>query len=278
MNNIKNNLIRKHYDHEAIGKFTPVTILYNALSVAEHFLRYLVIQKKDWPTYRSSLLKDFNQRTENIRGELFKDYIDLVPISVSNRELAVCISKFIEKTLGIENLSTADLIYKQDIKVTNVLRSSLHVSYFFAKNLESIMTAEESKTFWMNFIDHLTMSRASDENVKKPKDTLISSAPGNPFFEGSFDLSEAELEDGRAVFKISKCKWNEILKECEDPTYGYAVACHYDFEAFKKANKNFVLTRNQTLLAGGSFCDFCVHDKSEEKIITHPDENFWKKI
>ncbi|KKK68372.1 hypothetical protein LCGC14_2944710 [marine sediment metagenome] len=84
------------------------------------------------------------------------------------------------------------------------------------------------------------------------------------------------LEDDRMVFKITKCKWAELMKYL-DPEFGYAMLCSTDYELAKNYNPDFILTRNKTLMEGNDHCDFCYHDTRKEKEINHPTNQFWKE-
>ena len=84
------------------------------------------------------------------------------------------------------------------------------------------------------------------------------------------------LDDDKMIFKITKCKWAEMLRDL-DPEFGFAMLCSTDYEQAKNYNPDFVLTRNNTLMEGDDYCDFCYHDTRTEKEITHPTDQFWKE-
>ena len=91
------------------------------------------------------------------------------------------------------------------------------------------------------------------------------------------DMTIGKLDESSIIAKITRCRWAEIMNEF-DSELSYTLICYGDFEAQKKYNPNFILTRTQTLMQGAEYCDFCIHDTRFKKEIKHPSIEFWEKI
>ncbi len=85
-------------------------------------------------------------------------------------------------------------------------------------------------------------------------------------------------QDDQYIFKVTSCIYGEALRNVEDPDMLYYIICFGDFFSPKKANKDFHLTRSQTILQGGTMCDFCYHNLKQIPQPEHPNEEFWEKL
>jgi len=160
----------------------------------------------------------------------------------------------------------------------NYLRGVFVVNYFIAKALTSIMSKTDALKFFNDFTDSQTKTVYNLPHLEKISDLLTAKTPATGIFAGGHDFVEFELDAGQVGCKVAKCKWHEVLKELNDPDFEYAVICHYDFEAARCHNPNFELTREGTLAQGRPYCDFIWHDTRIYKKISHPSQDFWKKI
>ncbi len=84
--------------------------------------------------------------------------------------------------------------------------------------------------------------------------------------------------EGNYIFKVTECVWGEALKESEDPNLMFYLICYGDYFSPKKANENFELTRNDTILQGFKMCDFFYHDRRISADLRHPNEEFWDSL
>jgi hypothetical protein len=268
---------KTNYSDQATIKVSVASLVLTKLAEADLFLRFLENQKISFVEWHSKILSALNQRNDVLLNPQLEKLIEVHPFYSVRKELCLAIAKFIFKTLAISPESIFD---KSEVLATHFLRARLHLDYHFAKTLEAEMTGETAKQTWMDFVDFkVSTNPVVPYPDLKPGDFLFQNGGiTQPVFQESFILNEYETDAGTAGVKISKCKWNEVLRECEDVSYGYAVACHYDFPAFKKASPNIHLTRTQTLLSGGAFCDFCIHDKKKSDKLEHPNKEFWDMI
>ena len=168
----------------------------------------------------------------------------------------------------------------EDGKVTirwwDMVSSYLIPAYLIAESLVAIGPREKMLDIYKRYVDHRTdLTNKPDESITSIEDfhkMTTSSESGT--HSGTFFLTA----NGAAGFRNTHCMWFEILKEFGDPELGYAVACYYDFHAAQYINKNFRLTRTKTLMQGYDICDFCWHDITVNKEMTHPPDEFWDKL
>ncbi len=100
-------------------------------------------------------------------------------------------------------------------------------------------------------------------------------------FPNTHVYSLFKLEEGKAVCRIDRCMIVEALESFDknlDTEIAYLTACINDYGHARMVNKNFTLTREKTIMEHDEYCDFCWHDKSIQKEITHPDQEFWNKL
>jgi len=186
----------------------------------------------------------------------------------------------INKALSLVNFSK----YKQysideqiDIDVLDLLRTYCYFEYNYSSSLLAIMSRDEAKKYIENQEAEKVKAQRNPENyyetfkdlIKYLKDVISNLQTQEYIIE--------LLGDNRMVFKITKCKWAELMKDL-DPDFGYASLCSTDYEIAKNYNPEFTLTRNKTLMEGDEYCDFCYHDTRVKKEITHPSEKDFQEL
>ncbi|MFW9793371.1 MAG: L-2-amino-thiazoline-4-carboxylic acid hydrolase [Candidatus Thorarchaeota archaeon] len=178
------------------------------------------------------------------------------------------------KLLGYEKYESAVSDGKGKFVFKDVLHSYLIPAACLAETIVELLPREDGLEFYRNYVDY----RTDYEKGIQPKESLEaffnfvkSSYTENPQ-EQSFFLGK----DGALYAKITSCLWSKILKEF-DPEIAYSVACHFDFNAAKHYNENFVLTRTKTIMQGDRYCDFCWRD-TRLGSRDHPDDSFWEKL
>ena len=162
---------------------------------------------------------------------------------------------------------------KIKINVSDVIRSAVFFRYYQINSLLTIMSKERAIKFFKDFMDHLIQQRRDPKNYIDNVDELWK----NWEMWQAHDIIIGKLDENTIIFKITRCRWAEILKEF-DSELKYVISCYNDFEIFKNFNPNFILTRAQTLMQGAEYCDFCVSDTRFKKEIKHPSIEFWDKI
>ena len=88
--------------------------------------------------------------------------------------------------------------------------------------------------------------------------------------EAGMDWISGAIGEHQYVNKVTVCRIQKVLAEYGDPELMDVVACYPDFAMFRNVDENYVLTRTQTLMKGGSCCDTCYHDKRQVAGFEHP--------
>ena len=86
------------------------------------------------------------------------------------------------------------------------------------------------------------------------------------------------MVDGKLYLRKNNCLWNDAIQDFEDSEVKYYVCCYGDFDAPRRANKNFVLTMERTIIEGHPYCDSVFHDTRVNKDLSHPSEEFFDKM
>jgi len=206
--------------------------------------------------------------------------LSLVEYEILN-EYPILVSKALGTLFAYMDLNAYDLPSKSEtasINVIDYLRSSLFFSYSLIESLLKIMSKEEAINYYKDYIDTITKS---SRDPSQYLENLEAMRPSGEEFQNRFqshDFINFSIHSGKIGTKTTKCKWHEVMKELKNPELSYAVCCHYDFEATLNMNPNFVLTRNQTLMEGAPYCDFCYHDLRLVDSIEHPPKEFWEQL
>ncbi len=166
------------------------------------------------------------------------------------------------------------------IKVDDIIRSMYIFIYFLVYPLSEFFSYEDSVEISKKITD--IRVRKALNYVKKIEtiDNYLNNSLISSFIAwGAHDAIVGRKGDNCIVTKITKCKWNDIMREMNlDSNFIYATICYGDFEIIKECNPNFNLSRKQTLVEGGKYCDFCYYDRRYNTQLTHPPEEYWEKL
>ncbi|MFX1263770.1 MAG: L-2-amino-thiazoline-4-carboxylic acid hydrolase [Promethearchaeota archaeon] len=178
------------------------------------------------------------------------------------------------QVLGYERYASDVIDGKAMFAYKDYLNSYLIPAAYMAETTVELLSREEGLEFFRNYVDYKTDHEKAIEahdSLEALFDHLKSSSTESPQ-EWSFYFGK----DGAVYAKVASCLWSEVLKEF-DSEIAYAVACHFDFNAAKHYNENFVLTRTKTIMQGNEYCDFCWRDTRLGNG-SHPDDSFWEKL
>ncbi|NVM35157.1 MAG: L-2-amino-thiazoline-4-carboxylic acid hydrolase [Candidatus Lokiarchaeota archaeon] len=164
-----------------------------------------------------------------------------------------------------------------DIEAFDLICTFTHFEYFFMSSLLKVMPREEAIEYVKNMADKIAQSRREPDRYVNSFEELIER--DKPNFERwqSQDLVYDIIDDGKMLYKVTKCRWGEVMKEF-DLEFCYALNCYSDFETTKNQNPNFVITRTKTILMGDEYCDFCYHDSRKDKDLIHPSEKDFQEL
>ncbi|MHA1906027.1 MAG: hypothetical protein ACW98Y_01930 [Candidatus Thorarchaeota archaeon] len=88
----------------------------------------------------------------------------------------------------------------------------------------------------------------------------------------------SEVVDGKLYLRKDNCLWNDAISDLDDSEVKYYVCCYGDFDAPRRANRNFVLTMERTIIEGHPFCDSVFHDTRINKDLSHPSDAFFARM
>lgn len=158
------------------------------------------------------------------------------------------------------------------------LISAMNVfDYYQVSSLLSIMTKENAIKFVSGFIENQLEERRNPENYDKTVGDLVERfTPGYERWRSQEVIIKIE-DDKKAIMRVSRCKWAEVM-EGLDKDLAHAMICNTDFKNTTIFNKEFILTRTQTLMQGAEYCDFCYHDKRYDNELTHPPKKVFEEL
>ena len=77
------------------------------------------------------------------------------------------------------------------------------------------------------------------------------------FAEGdALDYSVRGQSQDTYAIDVTGCRYAQFYKELGEPELGFLVVCSMDFPFAEGFDANIRLTRTQTVVQGGSHCDF----------------------
>lgn len=265
-------------DEEYNPQFIIETELQNQVDrTSESLDLFIEFMLKESPDILSELLSRFIGRLSNYDGISLND----ISFEYTPKNLETYPEVFeLLRSVSLSLLNYKDHIStEKDGKISApywyLIRSVIIPAYLLVETLVSICSRSKAIELYKKSVDYATdHTHKIDESITNIEDLYKASSTASPTHTRTGFLTR----NGAAGTKITRCMWFEILKEFGDPELGYAVACHYDFQAALYINKNFRLTRTKTLMQGDEMCDFCWHDISIDKNMKHPPERFWREL
>ena len=73
---------------------------------------------------------------------------------------------------------------------------------------------------------------------------------------GALDYSVRAQSEDTFEIDVTGCRYAQFYKELGEPELGFLVVCSMDFPFAEGFDTNIRLTRTQTVVQGGSHCDF----------------------
>ncbi|MHA1308581.1 MAG: L-2-amino-thiazoline-4-carboxylic acid hydrolase [Candidatus Heimdallarchaeota archaeon] len=90
---------------------------------------------------------------------------------------------------------------------------------------------------------------------------------------------EGIVKNGKFVYRKDSCLYAEAMKDYPDKEFKFLAACYYDYQGTRiQWNKDFILTMDQTIASGDSYCSCVVHDTRIDWDLTHPSKEYWDSI
>ncbi len=216
---------------------------------------------------------NFENKTVEI-ATLTKDYNHLL----NQQELVKLHLSFYTQILGISGDQFWEKGKIMEFPITNFIHSAFRLTYNQFLTLKGIIGKKEAIRHFKRHIDRYvlfwdTPRMEGWENLENMREDFIKFAESERF--GRIWII-SDIENGKFINRCDRCEKIESISDLgiEDNEVINALVCHSDFQVTKLYNENFVLTRNFTIGAGDSYCDFVYHDTRIDKDLDHPSKEF----
>lgn len=70
------------------------------------------------------------------------------------------------------------------------------------------------------------------------------------------ETTAAVKDAGKLEFDVTRCRYAEFFKDLDEPELGALLMCSTDFDIAATSDGEVTLTREQTIMQGGSSCTF----------------------
>ena len=74
--------------------------------------------------------------------------------------------------------------------------------------------------------------------------------------ENGLEFTILEATDHRLSFNVTRCRYAELYDRLGMKEFGYCLSCDRDAPLIKGFNPRMNLSRSQTIMQGGTLCDF----------------------
>ena len=270
--------LRKYYlDENANISLKIQDILRTKLTQIDKFLQFL---KRKYPQILThvieALIEDFeNEESFNqveivLESKFLNDFPNLKRSSINKVLSLLDFSKY--QHYAIEE--------RIEIKVKDAIKAIHIFNVFLLNSITSILPLEEAIEIIKEVVDFQVESSEDSDNYI---DTMVDFYEKSwiNFFERwkAHDAVIGMVDENTIVCKITKCLWNDIMRELElDSRVFNSIVCYGDYAYRKTANPGFLLTRRKTLVEDKEMCDFCDHDTRFKEEIEHPPQQFWESL
>jgi len=277
LNGAKLMQIEKHdyYDENAIFYLSVQSVVEFGLRKLETFLKQLM---EDKPDLTPTVIDNIISRCSNGNTH------DL-PIKSDDYKILQKYPELLDRSIGTI-LSFMNYPKYQhepfdepiDIRNLDLLRPYVLFPYIQATSLTAIMPRKDAAKYYQDYVDSRTRKKRDPKKYDSDLNAFMDRAKIFYATLRAHNVIFGVLAEGRIVMKVTKCMAADIMKEKNDPEFGYPVICYSDFPATENANPNFRLTRTGTLAQGAPYCDFCYHDTREVTTTDHPPKEFWENL
>lgn len=278
---------RFNYEEGAKIKINLKPILNNAIIGLEDFV---VKIKNEYPSHINRYLASLRDKYEGLIEEPVSNrFMDAVEEIISKFEdhdppfkvispsfLKLSVKAFLS-ILKFDGYSFPFTDEEQDWDTTDLIRAMKVFDYYQVASLQNIMSKEKAIKFVKYYIETTLEGLRNPENYYKNIEAIIDRFSTNYSRWRSQDVAIKIDENKKALTRVSRCKWAEVMKGF-DSELAYAMICNTDFKNLTILNENFVLTRTQTLMQGGKYCDFCFHDKRVDNGLEHPSKREFESL
>lgn len=242
----------------------------NRSDIYSEFINKLSSNKKNLPKKEF-----FNNKSIEII-----DRINQSEFLSENQELVL---RFLNAFIETQGITDEDYRQKKEIEIParNFVHSANDLSYLILSTLVDIIGKDEAVKLYKETVDnyvHVFDTNQIDifTDLDDMRQKFIRWTENSPYGRV------------RLLSTVEKGQWIKICKNCEkvqnldnleklDGDLMYAISCYCHEPLAKMWNKNFVLTLEQSIAKGDSFCSYMYHDKTIVDKIEHPPREFFEK-
>lgn len=185
----------------------------------------------------------------------------------------------------IDTLGFTDKEYWQNIEFKISARNFVHaandLSYLYLSTLVDIIGKEEAMKLYKETVDnYVNVYDTNQVNIFSDLEDMR-----QKFIRWTENSPYGRV---RLISNVENGQWMRICKNCEkvqnldnlaelDGDLIYAISCYCHEPLAKMWNENFVLTLEQSIAKGDSFCSYVYHDKTIVDKIEHPPREFFEE-
>jgi len=208
------------------------------------------------------------------------DRIKKSEILSENKEL---ILRFLNAFIETQGITDKEYIQNEEIRIParNFMHSANDLSYLILSTLVDIIEKDEAVKLYKETVDNYVHVYDTNQvdiftDLEDMRQKFIRWTENSPYGRV------------RLLSTVEKGQWIKICKNCEkvqnldnleklDGDLMYAISCYCHEPLAKMWNENFVLTLEQSIAKGDSFCSYVYHDKTIVDKIEHPPREFFEK-
>jgi len=261
------------YNENAKIKTSVRNVITTCLTSLDNFLKSLLREIPDSLNIIVEKINSHYGEAENFSIPVESDYPTLKKyLKLLNRSKDMALS-----LINYNKYKQYPIDEQIEFDASDLLRTYAHFEFYYVSSLLAIMSRKEAIEYIKKQETEKVQSRRDPNNFIDALEDLVKDLKTNIDFWQTQEAIAEILNESKMVFKVKKCRWAELMKDL-NPEFGFAMLCNNDYEQAKNYNPNFVLTRNNTLMDGDEYCDFCWHDTRKSKEINHPSKEFWREL
>ena len=272
------------YNENYTMKVNVVELITNLIYQLYGFLRYIESNHSSLiEAYIKALEAKFREKTDKLGTEvnIFIDYEKSLGLEIVQQypDLFERYRRLIEISLGLSNINID--IEKPEVQISVYDRfRGVKIPLYLALSVLAEVTTKEDV---INIYKEMTELQSQPSQDREPQMLVVDEMLD--LYRQSFPKTHVytlyKVEEGKAVCKVDRCMIYEVLADFDkdlNTDIAYLTACINDFGHARMVNHNFELTREKTIMEHDEYCDFCWHDKSIQKELIHPNQEFWGKL
>ncbi|MFC2079542.1 L-2-amino-thiazoline-4-carboxylic acid hydrolase [Candidatus Bipolaricaulota bacterium] len=180
------------------------------------------------------------------------------------------------------HLGVDESVWERDVQTyvlqTRLARAHYVPRYLMVKALVEVEGRERGVDLMKQFLDseitRLPRPTSPPESIIELRRRDI---PWNLDDKGQ-DAISALVSEHQCLKKVTACRTHKVLEPYGDPDLMEVVACYPDYASMRRTNEHFALTRTQTLINGGDYCDTCFHDTRFVLDFVHPTRDVFESL